>query len=106
MGGQDGAFGIGDREAELTGAILRARRQRHQQEQECGVDQGGRGRDRAQTDFSEIGGGCLRDILQRSRAKDVGQERHNTAREEPGVLDEQTAGMPTARGGDGGHCFL
>ena len=40
VGGQDGAVGIGDGEAEFAGAILRAGQRGTQQEQKCGVDQG------------------------------------------------------------------
>jgi hypothetical protein len=40
VGGQDGAVGIGDREAEFAGAILCASERDDKQEQKCGVDQG------------------------------------------------------------------
>ena len=63
VGGQDGAVGIGDGEAELAGAILRASQRTDQQENKYGADQGGLGRDEAQIDSPGTAGGCLVDIL-------------------------------------------
>jgi hypothetical protein len=63
VGGQDGAVGIGDGEAEFAGAILPAGERADKQEKKCGVDQG-----TAQMD-SPRSAGMPWDILQRSRAR-------------------------------------
>ena len=63
VGGQDGTVGIGDREAEFAGAILRASQRGDEQEKKCGVDQGGVDRNTAQMD-SPRSAGMPGDILQ------------------------------------------
>jgi hypothetical protein len=80
VGGQDGAVGIGDGEAEFTGAILGAGEQGDKQEKKCGVDQ-----DTAQMD-SPRSAGSLGDILQRSQATAVGRERYYLRAGEAAVL--------------------
>jgi hypothetical protein len=40
MGGQNGAVGIGDREAKFTGAVLSAGKRGRQEKQKRGVDEG------------------------------------------------------------------
>jgi hypothetical protein len=56
VGGQDGTIGIGDSDAEFAGAILRASQRGGEQEQECGVDQGGVDRNTAQIDSPRAAG--------------------------------------------------
>jgi len=80
VGGQDGAVGIGDGEAEFAGAILRAGERGDKQEKKCGVDQG-----TAQRDSPRSAGG-LGDILQRTRATAVGRERYYFREGEAAVL--------------------
>ena len=67
----------------FAGAILRPSRRGNQQEKKCGVDQGGIDQDTWQMDPPRSAGGCLRDILQRLRAKTVGQENYNFCAWEP-----------------------
>ena len=64
VGEQDGAVGVGHGEAEFPGAILSAGQRGDEQEQECGVDQGGIDRNTAQMD-SPRSAGMPRAILQR-----------------------------------------
>jgi hypothetical protein len=54
VGGQDGAVGIGDGEAEFAGAILRASQRGEKQEKKSGVD-----RNTAQMDSPRAAGGGL-----------------------------------------------
>jgi len=56
VSGQDGAVGIGDSEAEFAGAILCPSQRGGEQEQECGVDQGGVDRNTAQIDSPRSAG--------------------------------------------------
>ena len=96
VGGQDGAVGIGDGEAEFAGAILRVRQRSDQQENKCGADQGGLGRDKAQMDSPKSAGDASR-IFYSDHGRRPLDGSATTFGREAAALGEQAARKPTVQ---------
>jgi len=89
VGGQNRAVGIGDREAEFAGAILRASERGDEQEQECCVDQDGVARNTTQMNSPRPAGDAWGIFYSGRRRRLWDGSATTFGRERAAALDEQ-----------------